>query len=514
MKSNLVMNLSLRSVFLVTLFVFSVVVGAVELPDTPVGKRAGEFVDLVNSGDMEKAKVYIERNYTPDFKNAFPMDMHMGFIRQVHGTHERVEIGYIEQASESSMDFLLYSPSSGAWLAVHMEVEPVDAHRISRIGLQPSPAPDDAEEPRQEARQEEREEGDIPVPEEPLTAEKLRDYINALIDDLVHQDNFSGAVLVAKDGVPLYKRAVGEANKSYRIPNRIDTKFNLGSMNKMFTGVAIVQLVQQGKLHFDDLVGKYLSDYPNEDVRDKVTIHHLLTHTSGMGLYWREFFANPRWAHLKSVQDFDDLANTNPLAFEPGERFFYSNCGPLVLGLIIEKISGMSYDDYIRRHVTGPAGMTNTDCYDISIPVSNLAIGYTKTGPFGENYNEWRNNLFINPVKGGPAGGGYSTVEDLLKFDIALRSHILLEQRYFDMMTTAKAERDAGRGYAYLFQEEIVNGHRIIGHSGGAAGINSDLAMYMDLGYTVAIMTNTTQTFRNSGMIILRRQIKELLTRE
>jgi D-alanyl-D-alanine carboxypeptidase len=209
-----------------------------------------------------------------------------------------------------------------------------------------------------------------------------------------------------------------------------------------------------------------------------------------MGQYWQEYFQSPKMLEIASVADYDNLANRNPLQFEPGEKFLYSNCGPLVLGLIIEKISGMSYYDYVKKHVYKPAGMINSDCYDITTIVENLAVGYTKGAPMGRSFKEWHNNLGSHPLKGGPAGGGYSTVEDLLNFDIALRSGKLLSAENFKLMTSGKVARNEQTQYAYLFQEKFVNGHRIIGHNGGAGGINSHLAMYMDLGYTVAIMSN------------------------
>jgi D-alanyl-D-alanine carboxypeptidase len=172
-------------------------------------------------------------------------------------------------------------------------------------------------------------------------------------------------------------------------------------------------------------------------------------------------------------------------------------------------IAGMSYDEYIRRNVTGPAGMVNTDCYDIKRPVRNMAFGYTKMGLFGETLDDWRVNLYLHPTKGGPAGGGYSTVQDLLRFDIALRNHRLLNKEHLEILTTGKVDRDETRRYAYLFEEKIVNGHRIIGHSGGAAGINATLAMYMESGYTVAIMSNY-----DGGVGLLRARIEELLTEQ
>ena len=254
--------------------------------------------------------------------------------------------------------------------------------------------------------------------------------------------------------------------------------------------MAIVQLAQQRKLMFDDLVGKHLPDYPNEEVREKVTIHHLLTHTSGMGLYWIELFHKHDWILIKTAQDYDALTNKKPLSFEPGERFQYSNSGPIVLGLIIEKISGMSYDEYIQKYVTGPVGMENTYFYDITTPIPNLATGYTKRNLLGELQKDWLENYFVTPSRGGPAGGGYSTVEDLLRFDIALRSNQLLDQEHFAILTTGKVDRTPDKKYAYLFEEQYINGHRVIGHGGGAPGINSQLRMYMDLGYTVVVMSN------------------------
>jgi CubicO group peptidase (beta-lactamase class C family) len=314
--------------------------------------------------------------------------------------------------------------------------------------------------------------------------------IDSFIDELVQKDEFSGTVLVSRNGKPFYKRAVGEAIKRDGVPNKIDTKFNLGSMNKMLTSTAISQLVQQGKLSYDDLIGKHLPDYPNEAVREKVSVHHLLTHTSGMGHYWTELFQHPNWTMLKTVKDYADLTSKKPLEFEPGERFQYSNCGPIVLGLIIEKISGLSYDEYIQQNITDPAGMKNTFCYDISKPVPNLATGYSKRNLRGETLKDRIENNSFTPTKGGPAGGGYSTVEDLLRFDIALRSHKLLDEKHFAIMTAGKTDRDSNRKYAYLFEEQFRNGHRIIGHGGGAPGINSQLYMFMDLDYTVAVMSN------------------------
>src|SRR4030095_7346844 len=187
----------------------------------------------------------------------------------------------------------------------------------------------------------------------------LARHINAYLEEAVAKDAFSGAVLIAKNGQPIFKKAYGMANKSNNTPNNIDTKFDLGSMNKMFTAVAIAQLVEQGKLSFTDTVGKLLPDYPNKVVAEKVTVHHLLTHTSGMGSYFNEKF-QANLNNLKTVPDYLPLFASDPLAFERGASWKYSNSGFVVLGLIVEKVSGQSYYDYVKEHIFKPAGMLNT----------------------------------------------------------------------------------------------------------------------------------------------------------
>lgn len=239
--------------------------------------------------------------------------------------------------------------------------------------------------------------------------------IDSYLNSLVAENKLSGAVLVAKDGVTIASKAAGIANKATGAPITLDTKFNLGSMNKMFTAVAIAQLAQAKRLSFDDLISKHLPDYPNKEVADKVTIHHLLTHTSGMGLYWNEKFMAQR-EKLLTVAAHLPLFASDPLSFAPGEKFQYSNSGYMVLGAIIEKVSGQDYYSYVQEHVYKPAGMTDTGFYEPGKEIANLAIGYSKMGPDGKQLEEARDNTNTREVRGGPAGGGYSTVGDLVSF--------------------------------------------------------------------------------------------------
>lgn len=326
-----------------------------------------------------------------------------------------------------------------------------------------------------------------------MSDQELTRAIERFIEKLVAEDKFSGAALVAADGVAIFKKAYGLASKGYNVPNRVDTKFNLGSMNKMFTGVAVAQLAEQGKLSFDDPVGKHLPDYSNKQVAEKVTVHQLLTHTSGMGSYFNDKFENSSRAKFREVRDYLPLFVDEPLQFEPGARWSYSNSGFMLLGAIVEKVSAQNYFDYIRQHIYKPGGMTNSDCYELDHDTPNLAVGYTRTRPSGPTGSaEWRNNIFMHVIRGGPAGGGYSTVEDLLSFAIALKQYKLLSAKYTDIVLAGKVAlpgNDQAK-YAYGFQEERVNGQRRVGHSGGFPGINAQLDMYPELGYIVAVMSN------------------------
>lgn len=313
--------------------------------------------------------------------------------------------------------------------------------------------------------------------------------LDTFIRGLVAEDTFSGSVLVARDGRAIFKNAYGAASKEFNVPNRVGTKFNLASAGKMFTGVAVAQLVQQGRLAFDDLVAEHLPDYPRE-AAGQVTVHHLLTHTSGMGSYWKPEFHEANHARFRTIQDYFPLFVKDPLAFKPGEKWAYSNAGFMLLGAVVEKVSGQSYFDYVREHVFKRAGMGDTDYYEADRVTPNLATGYTRQNRYLQGADEWTSNVFISPVKGGPAGGGHSTVGDLLRFDVALRTHKLLNPSYTDIALAGKVEYRPNAKYAYGFANDIVGGQRIVFHDGGANGVSAEFDMYPDLGYTVVVLSN------------------------
>jgi CubicO group peptidase (beta-lactamase class C family) len=445
-----------------------------KIPDTPACKRALEVIDLVNSGDTARVRAYILGNVTPKFRDLAPMEQHLGIFARVHAQSDGYDVHsariYDPPRPATNATIIVRNRLTEAWEAVVVDVEEAPPYLIASLNFAPARTP-----------------SDLP-PERPLTDAEVAKELGAFIDRLAAKDAFSGTVLLAKNGKPFFTKAVGIANRDCMSPMRLDTKLNTGSMFKMLTAVAVAQLAEAGKLSFDDKIGKYLdTSWLAQPILDRVTIHELLTHTSGLGSYFNETFERSSRLLFRNVADYKPLVVGDTLAFEPGTRWQYSNTGFLLLGAIIEKASGEDYFDYIRAHVTGPAGMKNTDCYELDLVNENLAVGYEKEqGPKGVRY---RNNIFQHVLRGGPAGGGYTTVEDLLAFDVALRSGKLVSKEALEKMWRAYPERSSPRyGYGFGIFETPIG--RAVGHNGGFAGISADFMMYLDAGYTVAVLSN------------------------
>jgi CubicO group peptidase (beta-lactamase class C family) len=307
---------------------------------------------------------------------------------------------------------------------------------------------------------------------------------------LVAEDKFSGAVLLAKNNAILLERAYGYADHAFNVKNDINTKFNMGSMGKMFTGVAILQLAQAGKLSLDDKLVKYLPNYPNKAVANSVTIRELLTHTSGLGDFFGPEFAAANMSRFESLESLLPLFGDKPLLFEPGSKWSYSNAGYIVLGLVIQQVATESYYDYVKQHIFDPAGMHDTGNWPADADVPDRALGYTTMGSTG---TVRKSNIFLLQ-RGGSAGGGYSTVDDLLRFAEALQNRKLLNEQFTAMEMTGQVPTGIpGVKYGFGMEERMVDGTRIVGHGGGGPGIESVLEMYPTLGYVVAIMTNYDQ---------------------
>jgi CubicO group peptidase (beta-lactamase class C family) len=300
---------------------------------------------------------------------------------------------------------------------------------------------------------------------------------------------FAGAVLLgrwensSKTSKVLFHRAYGLADRGKNVPNTLDTRFRIGSMNKMFTAVAVLQLAQAGKIKLTDAVGRYISDYPNQEVATKVTIHQLLTHTGGTGdIFGSEFDAHR--LQLRTLNDYVALYGKRTPEFEPGSQWAYSNYGMILAGVVVERVSGQSYYDYVAEHIYKPAGMTFTGSQPEGETVKDRSVGYMRKG------EEWTPNADTLPYRATSAGGGYSTVGDLLKFADALMGDRLLNAEYTKLLITGKVDAAGGRRYAYGFEDVRKGELGAVGHGGGAPGMNGDLKIYPHSGYVIAVLSN------------------------
>ena len=283
----------------------------------------------------------------------------------------------------------------------------------------------------------------------------------ARIDSLANAQQFSGVILVARNGAPLVERAYGMADREAGRANDLETSFNIGSINKLFTGIAIRQLAAAGKLNIDSTLARAWPDYPNQDVARRVTIRQILEHRSGIQ---GNIFAAPagKTRHdVVSLQDYFELFKDQPLQFDPGSRQQYSNAGYVVLGLLIEKLSGENYYEYVRRHIYEPAGMTQTGSWRVDRLPENTALGYTRGGQDAAPDAPLKRNTDFLPGKGSSAGGGYSTAHDLLRLVNALRGGKI------------PAGPPAGVGIA-----------------GGAPGLNAAIEGDLPGGYDVIVLAN------------------------
>jgi len=351
--------------------------------------------------------------------------------------------------------------------------------------------------------------GQTPAPSAAKPEQDIAHQLEAYLNRQVEADAFSGVVLVAKSGTPVFERAYGFSNQESRIPNQLDTKFDLGSMPKMFTAIAIVQLAEAGKLKYDDPLVKYLPDYPDKGVAEKVTIHQLLTHTAGFGNYLHPPFLERR---LATVKEYLAFVSQDPLVAEPGQKWEYSNSGYVVLGAVIERVSGQDFYEYIRDHIFNPAGMVHSGYYRSDEAVPNVAVGYTSgpglviirpgsgsppaaptqaTPPASTDKPHRKPTTPFRPYRGSPAGGAYSTVADLLHFVEALQAHKLVNTASLALLEKGKVDTSfPDQRYGYGFIEWNARGIRTVGHGGGAPGVNTVLQIYPDVGYTVIVLSN------------------------
>ncbi len=444
------------------------------IPDTPAGKRVKESLDIINSGDMAQIQGYISNQFTPSFIKMFGQerlfDFYYGFFEKYKG----LEFYKVRESSPDRFVAVFRCRQTGSAYLFGLTVLSRSPHKIQGITILPMTHPDQPQS--------------LESLTEPEKVDMLGSYLNALGESEV----FSGAVLLAKNGRVIFKKAYGLADREEGVLNQINTRFNLASLNKMFTAVAVAQLCEQEKMSFNDPVGKYLdSDWISAEISKKVQVKHLLSHTSGIGIskgddnlfYLKKYISQK----FRQIDDYKILTKDAFLKTNPGKESSYSNIGFHLLGPIIEKISGEGYYDYIQAHIFDVAGMKDTGFDELDQLAPNTARGYAKEQKDGKI--SWRSNESDCNWKGTPAGGAYSTVGDLLKFEQALKTCLIVSKKTRDLMFTPKTKLGA-RSYGYGFSVRQFEDQLKVGHTGGYTGINNHFSMYLNNGYTVIILCN------------------------
>lgn len=433
------------------------------LPDTPGKKLFISWLAAVNSGEPGTSQRFAAENFVTPPK---PEDAAKDTLFASSGG---LELQAFSRDDSRSVFAFTRDRRTGYVREIRMSLAPGDPVRIAGIAMRQTVLPADL------------------LPRTPLTDAEIVRRADRLIDTLTAADQFSGVLYVARGDQPIYARAVGFASRQWNQPNRTDTKFNLASIAKMFTAVSIAQLVEQGKLSYTQTLSDALPSYPDKELGAKVTLDQLLNHTSGLtspGFASAEALTTTILRRNTKIADYLPKEPGDSLKFEPGSRLEYNNYGYTLLGAIIEKASGEDYFDYVRNHIFKPAGMNDTDFYELDTEPANLATGYMDA-PGGR-----RSNIFHTFTKGSSAGGGYSTGPDLVKFAMALRNHTLLSAASLENVWTGNKEY-IGRGrYGYGCIVAEYNGRKLVSHGGGWMGVTNWFEMYPDDGYTVVVLTN------------------------
>jgi CubicO group peptidase (beta-lactamase class C family) len=449
-------------------------------------KRLNELLPVINSGDPAAMKAYLQANsFYPALQswNEYLLPVVLGLYRSSGGFElvrvTKIGVQQIQPQLTGHAVGILRNKITGEEEALVVYVESQAPYRITHLpGLHPSllatlvqPAPSVAAS----------------------ESQKLQD-IGSYLKRLADADIWSGVVVIMRNGQPVLSQTYGYADREKKIANTIDTPFLLGSMNKLFTGLAIGQLVERGKLSYEDPLSKFLPDFPDAESAKKIKIKHLLSHTSGLGDFIGTKAYTDALDRLLTVKDFIDAFERKPLAFEPGTKWSYSNMGFVLLGRVIDIATGEDYYDYMAKNVFAPAGMTSSS-FPL-LPRNGPAV-VPMAYPYEIEFNGERllsvNKLGNDGGRGSPAGGGVASASDLIALSNALQSGRVVKPESFLLHSSAKPELGAPNyGYGFGVGLYTVNNRRLVGHGGNALGQCTNFGALNGTPYTIIVLSNLT----------------------
>ena len=443
-----------------------------ELPDTTLSRMMREWFQTIEAGKEDEIKRFVETRFSANALRSQPDAAQM--FRKVYEQSGGLEIVQVTPpAGEFPMAILAKSKRGEHYVRITVGTDNFEKEKLAGLGV------DRTENPA------------IPKLSEinqSLSDAEMIAAVKREIERRAAAKDFSGVVLLAKDDRILLQTAHGLADVENKIPNSMETKFHLASTGKMFTAVAVAQLVKAGKMSYEDTVAKLLPDFPNQEMARKITVHQLLTHTAGMGT----FFGSPGYdenrTFRRSTEEISVYENEK-LYFEPGARWRYSNAGYSLLGAIIERVSEKTYLEYVRENIFKPLKMRDTDTNQPDEIAKGAAILYTQSPADPLGIEAFTPNRKILKSHATGFGDGSATALDLFKFARAYRTGKLLGRATTEQIATGKiSDSDKGDSrWGYGIRERIINDSIVRGHSGGG---RTDVQMLWENGYTVIVQTN------------------------
>ena len=456
-----------------------------------VEERGRSFARAVDSVDAGFRTRVVREIYAPHALEGGGEGRILGLLDRLHADlgrlafhhAEMIEIGEGE-GRLASLHVFVQSGKDGRWRDLQFRLEPAPPHRLSALHFIA-----DVAEP-------------VYLPNGAITNAGTRAWLDRYVDKLVAEEDLAGALVIAAGEKVLFERTFGHADSAGRRPIGPRTRFNLGSGGKMFTALLVARLVEQGRLRFGDTLARVLPAVARQDFAHRVTIAHLLSHTSGIGEYWTTEYER-HWAEIRTLGQMLPFVLKAGTRFTPGERFEYSNSNYVLAGLVLEAVTGKSYDDVLAGQITKPLGMADTGLFPFD--ADTLQAERLTRGAAG-----WRRAP--HGFRGSSAGGCVSTTGDMLRFARALAGGRIVSDSMRAMMTTSHTAGLPGDGtsYGYGFILERGGGARSYGHGGIARGVNFEFRYFPDSDIVLLAFSNQD----NGAYDDLRRNATKLITGE
>lgn len=445
------------------------------LPDSPASALATRLVELLGDGDGPAFAEFLVEHGTASFVARRSRESDMALARRIGLSSQGLDVwGHRifpnANPAITELNVLASERLSGRWRQISIIVE---GERIAEFGVSWSMPPAQAAPP-------------------PLSRQAAIEAIRRYVGAAAANGALSGTVLVAQGDSILLTEAVGEASRSFNVGNQLDTRFNLMSLGKVFTAVLALRDIESGRLGLATRVQPIVGDdWLDPLATAGITVEHLLTHTSGLGTTFTPAFLEASPGRFRELADWQGVIRNEPLAFDPGTGWRYSNAGFIVLGAVLEAIHAAPYDSLLARNILAPASMHATGCFASDEVVSDVAVNYAID--LGADVPTWRDETLLHPARGGPAGGCYSTVKDLFRFVRALHDGVLVQSATLDTAWTDQVP-DGVRGSSGLgFQLGASALGTWVGHDGGFVGPNTALHHYPGGDWTIILLSNGSE---------------------